>query len=310
MTAPIIVAEELVKRYRVRRAPWDESGLVRAVERVSFALAPGETLGIVGESGAGKSTVGRCILGLERPTSGTLSLFGKNAASASRGEWRQIRRDLQAVFQDPVGALNPRWPIRKIVGEPLRRLTDLPPNDIDDRARLALESVGLARDLVDRRRHQLSGGQQQRVSIARALSVSPRCIVLDEPVAALDASVKRDVIVLLQQFKAQHELSYVLISHDLRVVRALCDRVLILFHGRVVEVGPTTSVTAQPQHPYTQELLSAQLFLPGDPGAEQVKGLSPAADHAQWSSGEVESGLMIGDLEAVAPGHYVASDRV
>lgn len=303
MSDCIAVVDGLVKRFRTRgRAKSDFT----AVDHVSFRIKPGEALGLVGETGAGKSTIARCLLGLETPSGGQILLFGQDAATLSGRDWKRVRRNLQAVFQDPKGAMNPRWSVAQLVGEPLRRLTDTPADQIADRVRSSLEAVGLGAEFLTRYRHQLSGGQQQRVNIARAISVEPRCIILDEPVAALDSAVKRDIVTLLSDLQQKRNLAYLLISHDLRVVRILCGGVIVLFRGRIVEMGPTRAVTSAPRHSYTRQLLSAQLALPGEVGA---RASQTAAGQAEiWNLENQEMVPRVGDLVEVANGHYVAKE--
>jgi ABC-type glutathione transport system ATPase component len=301
MTAgPIIEVERLVKRFRMRRR---RSGEFTAVDDVSFTVGVGETLGLVGETGAGKSTIARCILGLERPSSGRIGLFGQNMAGARGRAWKQVRRSLQAVFQDPKGAMNPRWSVAELVGEPLRRLTDLPADRIVERVEASLASVGLGPEFLARFRHQLSGGQQQRVNIARAIVIEPECIVLDEPVAALDSAIKRDVVALLGRLREDRHLAYLLISHDLRIVRLLCDRIIVLFRGRIVEMGPTATIMAAPRHPYTRQLLAAQMALPGEAIADPPPSTGPGDD---WSLDQRDLLPVVGDLVQLEDGHYVA----
>jgi ABC-type glutathione transport system ATPase component len=302
MSAAILVeVDALVKRFRTAGS---RGAAFTAIGGVSFRLGAGEALGLVGETGAGKSTIGRCVLGLETPTSGRVALFGQAAARLGGRGWRAVRRNLQAVFQDPKGAIDPRWSVGDLVGEPLRRLTDLSAAAIAERARSSLAAVGLGDEFLGRYRHQLSGGQQQRVNIARAIVAEPRCIVFDEPVAALDTSVKREVVLLLAGLRRQRGLAYLFISHDLRVVRALCDRVAVLFRGRIVEMGPTATVVAAPRHPYTQRLLAAEMALPDE--AAGAAALRPEADDS-WSLDNPEAAPRAGDLVEVAAGHFVAA---
>jgi peptide/nickel transport system ATP-binding protein len=297
----IIGVERLVKRFRMRGTRREDFA---AVDDISFSIGPGETLGLVGETGAGKSTIARCILGLETPSAGRIDLFGQNVAGASGRAWKQIRGKLQAVFQDPKGAMNPRWSVGELVGEPLRRLTDLPAGRIPDRVQASLASVGLGPEFLARHRHQLSGGQQQRVNIARAIVVEPQCIVLDEPVAALDSAIKRDVVTLLARLQEERSLAYLLISHDLRVVRMLCNRIVVLFRGRIVEMGPTAGVIGAPRHPYTRQLLAAQLALPGELVLDAAPPISGQGD--EWSLEQRDFVPVVGNLVEVEDGHYVA----
>lgn len=294
----LLDVDGLVKRFRKR----DGTEFV-AVDNVSFRMAPSDSLGLVGETGAGKSTIARCLLGIETPSEGRIRFLGDDLAVRARGA-RQVRRHLQAVFQDPKGAMNPRWPVKSLIAEPLRRLTSLVDSEIDDRVTATLGAVGLGPDFLDRYRHQLSGGQQQRVNIARAVAIEPRLVVLDEPVAALDSAVKRDVVMLLTRLQRERNLSYFLISHDLRVVRILCNRTIVLFRGRIVEMGPSRAVIDSPRHPYTQQLLAAQNSLPSRGGQ-----VDPRKEASSWSVEDLEAGPEIGDLVEVECEHFVASGR-
>jgi ABC-type glutathione transport system ATPase component len=299
VSAPnLLDVEDLVKRFRKR----DRTEFV-AVGRISFRMAPSDSLGLVGETGAGKSTIARCLLGIETPSEGRIRFLGDDIAGKSRGG-RLIRRHLQAVFQDPKGAMNPRWTVRSLVGEPLRRLTAMSATEIDERVAATLGTVGLGPDFLDRYRHQLSGGQQQRVNIARAVAVEPRLVVLDEPVAALDSAVKRDVVRLLARLQRERDLSYFLISHDLRVVRILCNRIIVLFRGRIVEMGPSRAVIGAPRHPYTRQLLAAQTSLPGRDGLAAER-----TEASRWSVEDLEAVPEIGDLVEVEPEHFVAAEQ-
>jgi ABC-type glutathione transport system ATPase component len=303
LNAPLVEVEGLTKRFRSHRKRGPGGREFTAVDRVSFTIRAGDALGIVGETGAGKSTVVRCLLGLETPSEGRIRLFGHDTRGLTARGWKAVRRHLQPVFQDPKGSMNPRWSVERIVGEPLVRLAGLPASEIAGRVRACLGAVGLGAEFLSRYRHQLSGGQQQRVNIARAISVEPRCIVLDEPVASLDASVKREIVMLLAELRRRDGPSYLLISHDLNVVRFLCSSVIVLFGGRIVEKGPTRTVTSEPRHPYTKELLAAQLFLPGD-----RRLLADRDGRGAWSLDNRESLPTVGDLVEVSKGHFVAQE--
>lgn len=231
--------------------------VLHAVTQVDLAVYEGETLALVGESGCGKSTLGRLLLGLLPPTQGQAFFDGEDLAALSPWDLRALRRQMQMVFQDTAASLNPRLDILGILSEPLRIHQLCPRGDFPARCAALLDQVGLPRDLLGRYPHELSGGQRQRVGIARALALSPRLVVCDEPVSALDVSVQAQVLNLLADLQAARGLTYVLISHDLGVVRHSADRVCVMFLGRVCEVGPTKDLFTAPRHPYTKFLLAA-----------------------------------------------------
>jgi oligopeptide/dipeptide ABC transporter ATP-binding protein len=256
--APLLEVRGLGKSFAVDAGWLGRARSVKAVVDVSFTLARGETLALVGESGCGKSTLGRTILRLLDPDSGVLVFEGRDITTTSQRDLRPLRRRMQIVFQDPYASLDPRMTVGEIVAEPLQ-IHRLARDAADARARVValLDRVGLRADLVDRYPHALSGGQRQRVGIARALAVEPRFIVCDEPISALDVSIQAQVVNLLQDLQEQLGLSYLFISHDLRVVEHLSHRVAVMYLGRIVELAPTRALFEHRRHPYTRALLSA-----------------------------------------------------
>jgi oligopeptide/dipeptide ABC transporter ATP-binding protein len=238
-------------------------GTVHAVNGVSFDIAPGETFGLVGESGSGKSTLGRCLLRLIEPTQGSISFDGRDVGRIPGGELRAWRANAQMVFQDPFDALSPRMRVRSLIEEPLKLHTRLDRRGRRERVLEVLEQVRLGAAYLDRLPRELSGGEAQRVAIARAIATNPRYLVLDEPTSSLDLSVRASVLSLLDHLQRERSLTYLLISHDLHTVGAHCDRVAVMYLGALVEIGPAREVFEDPQHPYTQALLSASL--PADP---------------------------------------------
>jgi peptide/nickel transport system ATP-binding protein len=232
-------------------------GDVRAVDDVTLTIRRGETLGLVGESGCGKSTVGRTILRLYKPTGGRVVFDGQDITSLSEGELRPLRRRMQMVFQDPFASLNPRHSVGRIVGEPLRTHGLAGRRDAAARVRELLVTVGLPADAATRYPHEFSGGQRQRIGLARALAVNPDFVVADEPVSALDVSIQAQIINLLERLQEEFELTYLFIAHDLAVVRHISDRIAVMYLGTVVEVSPAEALYDEPLHPYTISLLSA-----------------------------------------------------
>ncbi len=257
----LVVAEGLAKEFRLARLRRlrnpDAAVSLRAVAHVDLAIRRGESVGLVGESGCGKTTVARTLLRLIAPTSGEISFDGDRVLELRGSKLKAFRRDAQIVFQDPFASLDGRFTVLKALAEPLIVHRICPRSEIPTVARTLLERVGLHEGFLRRYRHELSGGEAQRVSIARALATRPRFLVLDEPTSALDASARVQIIALLQELKESLAMTYLVISHDLSIIRYLCDRVLVMYLGRIVEEAPTRALFERPQHPYTEALLSA-----------------------------------------------------
>jgi oligopeptide/dipeptide ABC transporter ATP-binding protein len=267
----LLSVSDLVKRFPIKgdRIFKRTVGFVHAVEGVSFDLHKGETLGLVGESGCGKSTTGRAVLQLHKPTSGSVKFDGKELTTMSTADLRPVRRDMQIVFQDPYASLNPRWTINEIIAEPFRIHKIGEPKEIDERVRELLRLVGLNPEHRNRYGHEFSGGQRQRIGIARALALNPKLLILDEPVSALDVSVQAGVVNLLEDLQDQLGLAYLFIAHDLSVVRHISDRVAVMYLGKIVEIGGRNDIYEHAQHPYTVALLSAAPE--ADPAALNVR---------------------------------------
>ncbi|MCG7393409.1 dipeptide ABC transporter ATP-binding protein [Microvirga sp. ACRRW] len=254
---PLLQVDDLIVRYPVKKSLFKARQHVHAVNGVSFHVRRGETLALVGESGCGKTTVGRSIMRLVRPSSGSIRVDGIDIASLSRRELKPYRRKIQMVFQDPYASLNPRMTAGQIIGEPLGNFDIVHGADRENRIIALLEKVGLSRTHLHRYPHEFSGGQRQRLGIARALAVEPSLIVGDEPLSALDVSVQAQIVNLLDHLQQEYGLSYLFIAHDLAVVQQISHRVAVMYLGRIVEIGETADIFRSPIHPYTQALLAA-----------------------------------------------------
>ena len=257
--APILEVRNLVKHFPIGGGVFGgPPALIKAVDGVSFSIRRGETLGLVGESGCGKTTTGRCILQLEKPTAGEILFEGRDLAALPEGELRKVRRRLQVIFQDPYSSLNPRMTVGQIIAEPLAVHRIVPDRAARaTRVRELLGHAGLLPAMARRYPHELSGGQRQRVGIARALAMEPALIVCDEPVSALDVSIQAQIINLLEELQAEFGLTYLFVAHDLSVVRHISDRVAVMYLGKIVEITDRKTLYEDPQHPYTKALLSA-----------------------------------------------------
>ncbi len=271
---PSLAAEDISRSYEVRRGPFARAR-VHAVDGVSFEMRPAKTLAVVGESGCGKSTLARIVTMMEKPSSGRLLIDGAPVTDPARR--RALRRDVQMVFQDPYGSLNPRLTVGGILEEPLAINGVSDARERRARALAMMEQVGLRRDQIGRYPHMFSGGQRQRIAIARALMLHPRIVVADEPVSALDVSIRAQVLNLLLDLQENFRVAYLFISHDLSVVRHIADEVMVMYLGRVAERGPKAGIFASPRHPYTRALLAATPGLQaGAARSEPVRGEPPS----------------------------------
>jgi peptide/nickel transport system ATP-binding protein/oligopeptide transport system ATP-binding protein len=317
MSDVLLEVRDLVKHYPTQQGLFGSGGAkVRAVDGVSFSIASGETLGLVGESGCGKSTTGKLILRLQDPTRGTILWRGRDISRLSQGEMRPVRRELQAVFQDPYSSLNPRMRAADIVAEPIRNYDALPQAQMRERVAGLFERVGLRPDQMVKYPFEFSGGQRQRLGIARALSVRPKLIVCDEPVSALDVSVQAQVINLLMDLQQEFRLSYLFVAHDLAVVEHISHRVAVMYLGKVVEIAPKKAIFTRPQHPYTEALLEAvpvpdptarrkRRVLGGDVPSP-IKPPSGCRFHTRCPYVEERCKLEEPPLREVVPGQFVA----
>jgi oligopeptide/dipeptide ABC transporter ATP-binding protein len=312
----LLEVRDLVKYFPIEGS----DDVLKAVDGISFEIRNGETLGLVGESGCGKSTVGRCILRLYEPTSGEIVFDGRNITHLGNADLRQLRREMQIIFQDPYASLNPRLSILSIVGEPLQIHGVSNKQERRDRVADLLKKVGLDPAYMQRYPHEFSGGQRQRIGIARALALNPKLIVCDEPVSALDVSVQAQVVNLLQDLQAEFGLTYLFISHGLAVVEHISNRVAVMYLGKIVEIADSGELYANPLHPYTQALLSAipipdpkqkrdRIVLTGDvptpinpPSGCRFRTRCPIAIDA--------CSLVVPELREITPGHTAACIRI
>jgi dipeptide transport system ATP-binding protein len=276
--SPVMEARALSREYSVSRGLFASAASVKALTGVSFTLNAGKTLAVVGESGSGKSTLARLLTLIETPTAGALIIDGEDVADADRTRRRRLRHEVQMVFQNPYGSLNPRQTIGKALEEPLLVNTRMRAPEREEAARAIMTKVGLRPEFYHRYPHMFSGGQRQRIAIARALVLRPKILVLDEPVSALDVSIRAQVLNLLAELQKEFRLAYVFVSHDLSVVRHIADDVMVIYLGHAVEIGSRDAIFAAPQHPYTRALLSATPI--AEPGAKKerliLKGEPPS----------------------------------
>jgi oligopeptide transport system ATP-binding protein len=318
MTEPLLQLDHVTKHYPIKQGMilQKQTGSVRAVDGISFAVMPGETLALVGESGCGKSTTARLAMRLIEPTSGTIRYDGQDVTQAAKPQLRKLRREVQIVFQDPYGSLNPRMTVEELIAEPMLVHNIGDAASRRERVRELLRLVDLAPHQAANYPHEFSGGQRQRIGIARALSVSPRLIVCDEPVSALDVSIQAQIVNLLKDLQKDLGLSYLFISHGLAVVKHMADRVAVMYLGEIVEIADKASLYANPRHPYTQALLAAAPEPdPAQRGTRKTLGgdvPSPANPppgcrfHTRCSFAADKCRTEVPVLRAIAPGHQTA----
>lgn len=317
----LISLEDLEVYYRIGGGLFSEPKTVKAVDGISLAIEKGETLGLVGESGCGKSTLGKAILRLTEPTGGKVFYDGKDLAHLPKSAMRDMRKHLQMIFQDPYASLNPRMTVGQIIGEPIKTF-GLANGNLDEKVQELMETVGLSRRFIKRYPHEFSGGQRQRIGIARALAVDPKFIVADEPISALDVSIQAQIMNLLERLQAEKDLTYLFISHDLRAVRHLSDRVAVMYLGKIVELAPGADIYAEPLMPYTKALISAvplpdpeleanreRIILTGDVPSP----INPPAGcrfHTRCPYAIEECNSTVPQLVEIKPRHFAACIRI
>jgi len=318
---PLMSVRNLRKLYDIRKGVFSKVvGRVHAVNDVSFEIAPGETLGLAGESGSGKTTIGRSVLRLIEPTDGSITFNGEDVMAFSAADLRNYRRSAQIIFQDPFASINPRMKIRDVIAEPLRVQKILTTAaEIDQRVTELLDLVSLSPDYKDRSPLELSGGQRQRIVIARALAVNPKFLVADEPISALDVSIQAQIVSLLDDLKERLGLAMLFISHDLAVMEYLSDRIAVVYLGQIMEIGPARAITQTPKHPYTEALISAvpddrpglrrkRIVLQGDV-ADPVSPPSGCVFRTRCIYARPECAVARPELREVGPRHFKACIR-
>lgn len=317
MSDVLLQVEDLKKYYPLAGSPFSlEKGYVKAVDGVSFTINRGETMGLVGESGCGKTTVGRTLLRLYQPTGGRVLFEGKDIFSAGKRELNALRAQMQMIFQDPYSSLNPRIPVEETIAEAVRVHKIVPEKECKEYVLRVMEDCGLQADYRDRYPHEFSGGQRQRICIARALALNPKFVVCDEPVSALDVSIQAQIINLLKGLQKKYNMSYLFISHDLSVVQHISDKIGVMYLGNLVEYGSKEDVFARTKHPYTEALLSAvpmpdprskmkRIILEGDvPSPANPPSGCPF--HTRCSHCQAECRSKKPQIQEVEPGHWVA----
>ncbi|MBK9164753.1 MAG: ATP-binding cassette domain-containing protein [Acidobacteria bacterium] len=317
-----IQLDDLRVHYKLGGGLFSDAKVVKAVDGVTFEIKKGETLGLVGESGCGKSTLGKAILRLTEPTGGKVFYNGKNLADLPAGEMREQRKHLQMIFQDPYASLNPRMNVGQIIGEPIKTFGLADGAKVDTLVGDLMETVGLSRRFIKRYPHEFSGGQRQRIGIARALAVAPEFIVADEPISALDVSIQAQIMNLMEKLQADKGLTYLFISHDLRAVRHLSDRVAVMYLGKIVELAPGKDIYSSPLMPYTQALISAvpvpdpeveakreRIILQGDVPSP-INPPSGCHFHTRCPYAIAECKQVVPQLVEIKPAHRAACIRI